>query len=189
MSIMRINLFKHSDSAEPAAPRKVWGWPRTATMIAGITLASAAALAGGTGQARATASTAAAPVLHFQIMQTSVTANTAPVLAYGAFTGGGTDFQGNTTDTFKFAGGTFRVFHSPGTGPQSFDPHTCLFTQNQHGTFALSHGTGRFAGISGHGTYHISVLGIGTRVNGACSQNTQPVAFHLVIEASGPVHL
>ena len=109
--------------------------------------------------------------------------------ARGVFTAPATDIMGNRTDTFKFSNGSFRVRHSPGHGPQSFNPRTCLVKVSQHGTYKLSHGTGKYAGIKGHGRYHVTVLAIGARnANGKCSQRKAPVAFQQIIKASGPVH-
>jgi hypothetical protein len=111
------------------------------------------------------------------------------VIARGVFTAPATDIMGNRTDTFKFSNGSFRVRHSPGHGPQSFNPRTCLVKVSQHGTYKLSHGTGKYAGIKGHGRYHVTVLAIGARnANGKCSQRKAPVAFQQIIKASGPVH-
>ena len=107
--------------------------------------------------------------------------------ARGVFTAPATDIMGNRTDTFKFSNGSFRVRHSPGHGPQSFNPRTCLVKVSQHGTYRLSHGTGKYAGIKGHGRYHVTVLAIGARnANGKCSQRKAPVAFQQIIKASGP---
>jgi hypothetical protein len=52
-----------------------------------------------------------------------------------------------------------------------------------------SFGTGKYAGISGSCTYQLSILGIGAKSGGKCVQNKPPVAFHQVINASGPVCL
>jgi hypothetical protein len=96
---------------------------------------------------------------------------------------------GNTTDTLKFPNGSIRLRHSAGTGPQSFDPRTCLNTVNQHGTYRLLGGTGKYAGISGHGRFQLNVLAVGARSHGKCSQTKPLVAFELIIRAAGPVHL
>lgn len=141
-----------------------------------------------------TAASAAAPGVsgteHFQIMTTSA-APTSRVIAYGAFTGGGADHEHEAinTDTFAFARGSFKLRHSPGQGKQTFNPRTCLLTINEHGTYTLGHGTGRYVGISGHGTYHLSILEIAGRSKGICSMHTRPAAFQLIINAQGPVRL
>jgi hypothetical protein len=127
---------------------------------------------------------------HFQIMSTSATATKDTVIVYGLFTAGGVDITtSNTTDTFKFPNGTIKVRHSPGTGPQSFNRHTCLITVHQHGTYTLVSGTGKYAGISGHGRYKLDILAIGARSHGKCTQKKPPVTFELIVRASGPAHL
>ena len=127
---------------------------------------------------------------HVQIMSTSATSNTASTIVWGPVTAAGVDHMGNTVDTVVFPGGTWKVQHSNGTGPQSFNPKTCLFQANLRGTFKITGGTGKYKGISGHGTYAASVVGIGAKTKkGACSQTAPPVAFHQVINASGPVKL
>lgn len=127
---------------------------------------------------------------HFQLMSTSATSNRASIIAHGSvFTAGGVDIQGNTTDTARFSNGTFKIRHSPGHGPQTFNPITCLLTINQHGTYRLSHGTGHFAGISGHGKYKLHILAVARRVNGHCSMSKPPKVFQQIVTAQGPVHL
>jgi hypothetical protein len=145
------------------------------------------------GLAAASASTTARPnvtgIEHFQIMTTSATSNQASFIARGVFTTGGVDIQGNTTDLVKVPGGTFKIRHSQGHGSQTFNPRTCLLSLNLHGTYRLRHGTGRFAGIRGHGRYQLRILAIGARnANGKCSQRKPPVTFQQVIVAKGPVH-
>ena len=126
----------------------------------------------------------------FQIMSTSANAIRDTVIAHGVFTAGGVDITtSNTTDTFKFPNGTIRVRHSAGTGPQCFNRRTCLLTVHQHGTYTLVGGTGKYAGISGHGRFHLDILAVAARSHGKCDQNKPPAAFELIIRASGPVHL
>src|SRR5690348_10504544 len=98
---------------------------------------------------------------HFRFMSTSATSAKSTVIARGVFTAGGVDIAtGNLTDTIRFPNGTIKLRHSPGTGPQSFDPRTCLLTVNQHGTYRLLSGTGKYAGIRGHGTYRVHILAV-----------------------------
>ena len=123
-------------------------------------------------------------------MTTSGTASTASTIVWGPVTAAGVDHMGNTVDTVVFPGGTWKVQHSNGTGPQSFNPKTCLFQANLRGTFKITGGTGKYKGISGHGTYAASVVGIGAKTKkGACSQTAAPVAQHVVVNASGPIKL
>jgi hypothetical protein len=127
----------------------------------------------------------------FQMMTTSGTGSTGSVIASGVFTAPAVDHehQASNTATFTFSNGTILLKHSNGTGTQSFNPKTCLLTINQHGTYKLLSGTGAYAGISGSGKYQLSILGIGASSGGKCAQNKPPVAFHQVINASGPVSL
>jgi hypothetical protein len=152
--------------------------------------AGALALSGIVAAAAAPSGSNASGIERFQIMSTSANAIRDTVIAHGVFTAGGVDITtGPTTDTFKFPNGTIKVRHSPGTGPQSFNPRTCLITVHQHGTYTLRSGTGKYAGISGHGRYRLDILAVAARSHGKCNQNKPPAAFELIIRASGPVHL
>ena len=170
---------------------------RKRAAVAAMTGAAAAAVTGlvmaGPAGASAMAPSGPAAVTgteHVQIMSTSATSNTASTIVWGPVTAAGVDHMGNTVDTFVLPGGTWRIRHSNGTGPQSFNPKTCLFQANLRGTFKITGGTGKYKGISGHGTYAASVVGIGAKTKkGACSQTAPPVAFHQVVNASGPVKL
>ena len=48
-------------------------------------------------------------------------------------------------------------------------------------------GTGRYAGISGHGTYQLSLEIVAARVHGACSSAKPPVAQQELLRLAGPV--
>lgn len=150
-----------------------------ALAVTGVTAASAAAAP----------RTAVTGTEHFQLVTASATATTGLVIAYGVFTDHAVDHMGNSVDRFVFAGGSFKVYHSPGSGPQSFNPKTCLLTATIHGTIRVYDGTGRFKGISGHGTYVVTILGIAARAKGSCSMSKAPVAFEQTIHASGPIKL
>jgi hypothetical protein len=146
-----------------------------AVVVAGLTAASAAAPAGSGTE-------------HFQIMTTSVTSNPA-VIAYGAFTGAAVDHQHEAInkDTLTFPTGNLTISHSPGTGTHTLNPKTCLLTVSEHGTYTLGEGTGAYAGISGDGTYTLSIREIAARSEGSCSMTAKPVAFQSIINAQGPV--
>jgi hypothetical protein len=156
-------------------------------LIAAAGAAGLIAAVSGSGVAVASQRPAVSGPEHFQIISTSETSNTAPEISYGVVTGHGTDLMGSKVDTIKFANGSFNVTHSPGKGPQSFDAKTCLFLLDQHGTYTIGHGTGAYKGITGSGTYQVSVIGIGTKAGGQCSQSKPPVAFQLVIQGTGTV--
>jgi hypothetical protein len=164
---------------------------RTRLLAAASTAVTAAALAVSGLAAASAATPAASGTEHFQIMTTS-SSERAPstIVATGVFTAGGLDHPGSKADTITFPGGGFKISHSRGHGKQTFNPKTCLFVISQHGTFKVGSGTGKYAGISGHGTYQLSILAVGARTaKGACSKNASPVAWEQVIKASGPVTL
>lgn len=157
--------------------------------MAGAATAAVVGLASPAGAAPVHSAANVTGTEHFQLMTTSGTASTQGVIAWGVFTTAGVDHMGNTTDTIVAAGGSFKIKHSAGTGPQSFNPKTCLLQVNQHGTYTVLGGTGKYKGISGHGKYTVSIVGLGAKVKGACSQTLPPVAWQQVIDASGPVTL
>ena len=128
---------------------------------------------------------------NFQIMTTSATSSTDALIASGVFTAPGVDHENHTNNTavLVFANGTVSLKHSPGKGTQSMNPKTCLLTVNQHGTYTLTGGTGAYAGITGSGTYKLSILGIGARSGGKCSNSQPPAAWQQVIRATGQVNL
>ncbi len=152
-------------------------------------LITMAVAAGGAGAAGASTRPALSGTEHFQFVSTSATSNRGDVIAYGAFTARALDIEGNKVDTFKFANGSFKVTHSPGKGPQTFNPKTCLGLVSQHGTYTIGHGTGAYAGISGRGKYQLSIVFIGAKSGGKCVRNKPPVVAEIIIRASGPVHL
>jgi hypothetical protein len=156
-----------------------------AVVVAGaITVSGVAVAAAHTTHANASG------IEQLQLMSTSATSSTAGVIARGVFTAAGVDHEGKkNTDTVVFPGGTFKITHSKGTGPQSFNPKTCLLTISQHGTYKLSGGTGSYAGISGSGKYQLSILAVAARSGGKCSKTKPPVAFQQIIKAAGPVKL
>jgi hypothetical protein len=164
---------------------------RRLVAVAGA-LATAGALAI-TGVTAAGASTSAGSAVsgteHFQLVTASATSTKGLVIAYGVFTGHAVDHMGNSVDKFVFAHGSFKVFHSNGSGPEHLNPKTCLLTASIRGTFRVYGGTGAFKGISGHGKYLVTILGIQARSKGSCSQSKAPVAFEQTINASGPVKL
>ena len=161
------------------------------TITSAVVAAAAVAATGGGIAAASThaAATGTTGTEHFQMMTTSGTATTDSVIATGLFTAPGVDHEGGSTATFVFPNGTVKVRHSAGQGPQSFNPKSCLLTANIHGTYQLTGGTGHYAGITGHGHYRLSILAIGGRTGGQCSQSKPPLAWHQVINATGPVSL
>lgn len=163
---------------------------RLLTAAGSVLAAAALALSGIAAATAAPRAAGASGTEQFQFLSTSATSNQSTVIARGVFTAGGTDIAtSSTTDTMQFANGTIRLRHSPGTGPVSFNPHTCLLTVDLHGTYRLLAGTGKYAGISGHGTYRAHILEVAARSDGKCTMHKPPVAYELIIRASGPVRL
>ena len=151
--------------------------------------ATAVALLGGTGIAAASSHVTATKTESFQLMSTSGTSNKDSAIAYGAFTAAGVDTSGaHNTDTLTFANGTLKLVHKRTGGSQHVDPKTCLLTINETATYTLGNGTGAYKGVTGSGKATANILGIAARNSaGKCSMSQPPVAFHLVINGSGPV--
>jgi hypothetical protein len=126
----------------------------------------------------------------FQIMTTSATGS-ASVITSGVFTAAGTDQENQKAGTslFTFSNGTVSLKHSPGKGSQSVNPKTCLATLNFHGTYTFTGGTGAYSGITGGGTYKLSILAIAAKVAGKCNLNKPPLAWHQVVNATGTASL
>jgi len=124
------------------------------------------------------------------IMSTSTTSTTASAIAYGLFTAGGSGKVGSGRDgTLSFPGGTIKLSHYAGKGSMHFSPKTCLAMISQPGTYKITGGTGKYAGITGHGTYQLSFTFIAARIAGKCSTAAPPVAQQELLRLSGTVHL
>jgi hypothetical protein len=163
-----------------------------------LAVATATAAAGGlafAGVPAASASPAArgavSGIEHFQLMTTSETSNKESIIAIGrVFTAGGVDHEGSKVDKVVFPRGTFKIRHSRGKGRQRFNARTCLGVINLHGSYKLFHGTGRYAGISGRGTYRLSIIFVAARnASRKCTLRKAPHAYQQVIVAHGPMKL
>jgi hypothetical protein len=134
---------------------------------------------------------------HFQIMSTSGAgaANTAGVIAWGAFINHGIDHENNSnartsTDLFTFAGGSFKVTHTTKSMSQTVNAKACFYIFSEKGTYKLSGGTGKYKGISGSGTFTGTGLGFGPKTkSGACNENANPIDFQMVIDGTGAVKI
>jgi hypothetical protein len=163
-------------------------------ILGGMSVVALVGVVAGTGLTAASASQVGVSVRsgfeHFQIMSTSDTSSTQSIIATGLFTAGGVDHAGDRVDTVVFPDGTFKLAHSPGVGEPRFNPKTCLGLVAVNGTYRLSHGTGAYAGIRGHGIYRVNLTLVGARnAAGKCSDRLPLVAFQLIIRAQGPVSL
>jgi hypothetical protein len=126
---------------------------------------------------------------NFQLMTTSATATTIPIIAYGVFTKAGVSHTGSKVDTVVFSNGSFKINHSKFPVKQKFNPKTCLLQVSGTGKVTLFGGTGAYKGISGTPAATLSILAIAARTNGKCSTTKPPVAFQQLIKASGKVTL
>jgi len=164
------------------------GAAATVTMMAGAGVASASPAHPATPVHPASSHRAVTGTEHFQAVSTSLTSSRSKVVAYGVFNASGVDIAtSNTRDTFKFPGGKFRVTHHATHSRQHFNTTTCAGTFRERGVYRLSHGTGRYAGISGHGRYRLRGLIVARHTAHGCSR--RPIAIQVIIRAHGPVTL
>jgi len=125
---------------------------------------------------------------HFQSLAASAAA-TPVVIARGVFTDHGVSHPGPKVDTFVLQKGSFQLAHKVTSAIQHFNPVTCQGQATVKGTYTISHGTGRYTGISGSGTLLFSTLFIEARASGKCTTTTPPVALQVILKESGPVSL
>jgi hypothetical protein len=122
-----------------------------------------------------------------------MSASTAPVpasvIARGVFAAAGhVRLDDARISTITFPDGTIVVSHHAGHSTSQFYPAGCLSVINQSGSYHIARGTGRYAGISGHGRYQLSLEIVAARVHGDCSRAKPPVAQQELLRLSGPVH-
>jgi hypothetical protein len=161
-----------------------------------ILAAATATVAGAIAVTSIAASASAQPAAvksgteHIQVVS-SAAGSPASAIAYGVFVGGGSSNLGSSrVGKLALNGGSITLSHKAAKGgTERFNPRGCLTSVTQKGTFKIVSGTGRFRGISGHGTYDLSFLMVGAKVNGVCSQAEPPIAQQQVLHLSGHLHL
>jgi hypothetical protein len=155
------------------------------------TAATAAATIGISAASAATAaSSAASGTEYIQVMSASTGSGPASVITHGVFTAAGQGRLGDAkVGTLTFPGGTVVLSHRQAHGSQHFSPASCLSLVSQSGSYQIVRGTGRYAGISGHGTYQLSLEIVAARVHGQCSPTRPPLAQQELLRLSGPVRL
>jgi hypothetical protein len=147
------------------------------TVTAGVTAASAAPAA----------SHAASGTEYIQVMSASVTPGPASAIARGVFAAAGQARLGGARNgTIAFPGGTIVLSHRPATNSSRFYPGGCLSLVSQSGSYRIVRGTGRYAGISGHGAYQLSLEIVAARVGGHCSSVRPPLGQQELLRLSGP---
>jgi hypothetical protein len=113
------------------------------------------------------------------------------VVAHGAFVGAGKDVEHDQSDTLHLGGGTLEIYHPDRQSTFSFtvNPKTCFLSFTITGKYTLGAGTGKYAGITGHGNYVVKEQGIARRTKaGACNVNVEPAHIAGYIKASGPAY-
>jgi len=154
-----------------------------AAAVAATASAAAAALWLAVPAAASPAGPAISGTEHFQTITTSFTSTTAGIIATGVFTAGGVRHADPKVDTYVFPNGTFKVAHTERGSTQTLDPKTCLFTFHGRGIIKIYGGTGKYAGIRGHGTYQANFLGITARSGGKCTLNKPATSWQQIIKA------
>ena len=154
--------------------------------------ATAAAIATATGVTAASAAPAASHTASgtefIQVMSASVAPGPASAIARGVFTAAGhARLGGARAGTITFPGGTIVLSHRPSRSTSRFYPAGCLSVISQSGSYRIVRGTGRYAGISGHGTYQLSLEIVAARANGRCSSARPPLGQQELVRLSGPV--
>jgi hypothetical protein len=152
----------------------------------------AAVAIGGTGMAVASAGPAGSSrhgTEEFVLMDSSTRSLVFSVIATGLFTDGGAINIDSAKGEAKLGAGTFRVHTKTGPARQKLNSATCLRTITARGTYTLSDGTGRYAGISGSGRFITSGRIVFPRTaHGTCA-SSHPLAFQGIITLHGPVTL
>jgi hypothetical protein len=156
----------------------------------GVVVAAAGGVCAGVANA-ATASPAASGTEHFYLMTTLPSASKYTVITSGVFTAGGVDTSGSSTDTAKFANGSFKIDHGTKVTivKEQLNPKTCLGMFEAKAKFKLIDGTGAYKALSGSGTAVINDLAIFPRVKGACDTNGNPLSNEQTITATASVKL
>jgi hypothetical protein len=129
---------------------------------------------------------------HFTFMVTLTGTGVASVIATGLFTDGGSVDLGSAGPLkMKLGAGTIRLTttNEVGSGVK-YNRKTCLQTLTGRGIYRLSHGTGKYAGIHGSGSFTTTIRSVlPRRASGACATGRRPLAFQGVVTLSGPATL
>jgi hypothetical protein len=127
---------------------------------------------------------------HIQVMSTATAGGPASAIARGVFTAAGrADLGSAKIGTLVFPGGTITLSHRASRRTSQVDPRTCLNLLGQDGSYEITGGTGRYAGIRGHGTYQLSLEFVSARSHRQCTAGSPPVAQQELLQLSGPVRL
>jgi hypothetical protein len=122
-------------------------------------------------------------------MATTARTGTLSVIATGVFTAGGVAHSGQKADLLVFPAGTIKIVPYAGGGSQKINPKTCLLTETMKADYNITGGTGKYAGISGKGTYTGNILGIVARSGGKCQRGGPFTTFQEFIRGSASVNM
>jgi hypothetical protein len=154
-------------------------------------LAAAGAVAAAAGPALAgTGPSAAKSTERIEIVATVPGAKAASAIATGVAIAGGTTTLGwinNSagTGTVKAPDGTFRITTGKSEVVIGIGLKTCLETTSGNGTYKLSHGTGKFKGLTGSGTWTVTGQSVsGPNARGKCTAN--PTVSQEIVILHGP---
>ena len=172
---------------------------RSKLVASGVAVLAAIGLGGsvyaGSGSATVTRPTSTAAVAtasnieHFRIVGINQKEG---VVAHGVFTGAGRAEQHGQTDTLHLGGGAIEVKHPDSQSHFRFhlNPTTCYVTIFGRGKYQIMSGTGRFEGVTGHGTYRFHGQGVLNRTDtGDCQKRGEPRYQVSTIRAHGPARL
>jgi hypothetical protein len=119
----------------------------------------------------------------------TIAGNQQSVVAHGAFVDAGRDIDHDQSDSLHFSQGNLEIYHPDSKSHFSYtlNQKTCFLTFKITGEYTLGAGTGRYAGLTGHGRYVLREQAIAPRKNGACNINTEPTHLAGYVRGSGPV--
>jgi hypothetical protein len=124
----------------------------------------------------------------FVFVGTSTKSGLFSVIATGLFTDGGIVNIFSLKPEIRLGAGTIRFRDIDRPGKAKLNRATCLLTIAGHGTYRLSHGTGKYVGISGSGRFTtIGRLVYPRKANGKCASSQHPLAFQGIITLTGSV--
>jgi hypothetical protein len=160
------------------------------TLVTAVSLVSAAAMMSGAGLALASAGPAISGHENFRIISTNEAAKRHSVIATGSFMAGGSEALGRTVrgravDTAYLYRGTFQITRHIRFRTPPAPPRRCILRITERGTYTLSHGTGRYARITGSGHFISRETLVFARTGPASCGKT--IAFQQIMYESGPV--
>jgi hypothetical protein len=162
-----------------------------------IAVVAAALAVSGTGIAAASVSPSASAshrgTERFTFMLSSAT-GVGSVIATGLFTDGGTMniFSEGPSGEMKLGAGTIRLSTAPSRASFRSKTNfaTCLTTWSERGSYKLSGGTGRYAGIRGSGRFTITDRIVQRhKQGGGCGFSRSPLAVQAIFTLTGSATL